>query len=125
MLLPRFTLPLAIIQIISWHTATSPIVICFRDDCSTHSIRVMMHVVLVFKDLCGIIRSIIVTLQKWFMIFNLLIHGHSVTFSCKIVVGGLCIIANMISSFSDQTSVTHPLYYIYYYYDILMTPRIK
>jgi len=69
-----FTLPLAISQMISRHTPTSPNSISPRDDDSTRSIRLMKRVVLVFKDPHGLIWPMIVTMQKWFMIFNLLIQ---------------------------------------------------
>ena len=72
----RFTLPLAISQIISRHTPTSPNSISPRDDDSTRSIRLMKRVVLVFKDPHGLIWPMIVTMQKWFTIFNLLIRDR-------------------------------------------------
>jgi len=72
----RFTLPLAISQIISRHTAMSLSLICPRDYDSTRSIHIMKHVVLVLKDPDGLIWPMIVTMQKWFMIFNLLTQDH-------------------------------------------------
>ena len=72
----RFTLPLAISQIISRHTTTLPNLICPHNDDSTCSICLMKHVVLVFKDPHGLIWPMIVTMQKWFTIFTLLIQDH-------------------------------------------------
>jgi len=72
----RFTLSLAISQIISRHTSTLSNSISPHDDDCTCSIRSMKHVLLVFKDPHGWIWRIIVTMQKWFTIFNLLIQDH-------------------------------------------------
>ena len=72
----RFRLPLAMTQIISRHTPTSPNSICPRDDDSTPSIHLMKCVVIAFKDPHGLIWWIIVTMQKWFTIFNLLIQDR-------------------------------------------------
>jgi len=71
-----FTLPLAISHIISQHTPRLPNSISPHDDDSTHSIRLMKHVVLVFKDTYDLIWPMIVTIQKWFTIFNLLIQDR-------------------------------------------------
>jgi len=72
----RFTLPFALSQTISWHTPTSPNSISPRDDDSTRSIHLVKHVVFVFKDPHGLIWPTIVTMQKWFTRFNLLIRDH-------------------------------------------------
>jgi len=58
-------------------TLKVPNLICLRDSDSTRSIRLMKHVGLVFKDPHGLIWPMIVTMQKWFTIFNLLIKDHS------------------------------------------------
>jgi len=71
-----FTLPLAIWLIISRQTPTSPNSISPCDDGSTRSIHLMKRVVLVFQDPHGLIWPMIVTMQKWFTIFNLLIQDH-------------------------------------------------
>jgi len=63
-------------QIISQHTPTLPYSICPRDDESTCTIRLMKHVVLVFKDPQGVILPMMVTMQKWFTISKLLIEAH-------------------------------------------------
>jgi len=70
----RFTLRLATLQIISRQTPTLPYLISPRDDDSTRSIHLKMRVVLAFKDPHGLIWPMIVTRQKWFTIFNLLIQ---------------------------------------------------
>jgi len=70
----QFTLPLAIIEIIAQDPPTSPNSICPRNDDSNRSIRLINHVVLVFKDLHGLIWPIIVIMQRWFTLLNLLIH---------------------------------------------------
>jgi len=70
----QFTFPWAISQIIAQHTPTSPNSICPRDDDCTPSIHLLKHVGLVFKDSYGLIWPMIVNMQKWFMIFNLLIQ---------------------------------------------------
>jgi len=72
----RFRLLLSISQIIPRHTPTSPDLISPRDDDSTHSIRSMKPVVLVFKDAHGSMWPMIVTMQKWFTILNLLIQDR-------------------------------------------------
>jgi hypothetical protein len=69
----RFIIPLAISHLNSQHTPRLPNSISSRNDDSTHSLRLMKHVVLDFKDPHGLIRTMIVTMQKWFTIFNLLI----------------------------------------------------
>jgi len=70
----RFTCPLPVSKIISRHTPTWPNCVCPRHDDSTRFIHLMKHVVLLFKDPHGIIGPMIVTMQKWFTIFNLLIQ---------------------------------------------------
>jgi len=70
----RFTLPLAISQIGSRLTPMSPNWIYPRDDDRTRSICSIKRVVLVFKDPHGLIFPMIVTMQQWFTIFNLLIQ---------------------------------------------------
>jgi len=72
----QFTLPLAISQIISPHTPTLPNSISPRDNDSTGSIRLMKHLVLLFKNPHGLIWPTIVTIQKWFTIYNLLIQDR-------------------------------------------------
>ena len=72
----RFTLPLAISQIISRHTPTSPNSISPHDDDSTHCIHLPTRLVVVFKDPHGLVWPMIVTMQKWFTIFNVLIQVH-------------------------------------------------
>jgi len=72
----RFKLPLPLSQIISWYTPRSPNSISPRDDDGTSSIRSKKCVVLVFKDPHGLIWPMTVTMQKWFMIFNLLIRDR-------------------------------------------------
>jgi len=72
----RLTLPPVLSQIVSWHTPTSPNSICPRDDDSTRSIHLMKRVVLVFKDSHGLMWPMIVTMQKWFTIFNWLIQDR-------------------------------------------------
>jgi len=121
----QFTLPAAISQIISQCTPTSPNSICDRYTNCTGSVRLMKCVLLVFKDPYRLIGTMIVTLQKWLMTFNLLIQHHSVPCICSTVAGGLCIITIMISCIGTQTSVNNDFYHIYYYYDILTKPRIK
>jgi len=71
-----FPRPLVISQIISWHTPTLPNSICPHNDDSTRSIHSMMRVVLVFKDPHGSIWPMIVAMQNWFTIVNLLIQDH-------------------------------------------------
>jgi len=108
-----FTLPLTISQIISQHTPLSLDSICPRNDDGTHSVRLMKHVVLVFQDPHGSIWPMIVTMQKWFMISNLLIQNRSELDVCSIVAGGWFIIAIMISRIWALTSANHLFYYIY------------
>jgi len=121
----QFALSLAISQIISRHTPTLPNSICPHDDESTHSVRLMQHAVVAFKDPHGFNWPMIVNMQKWFMIFNFLIQKCLVPCGCSTVVGGVCIIAIMISRICDQTSVDNQSNYIYYYYDISTKNRIK
>jgi len=71
-----FTLHVAISQIISQHTPTSPNSIRPRYNHSTSSIHSMKRVVVVFNDPHGLIWPMIVTMQKWFMILNLLWQDH-------------------------------------------------
>jgi len=73
----QFAIPLAISQIICWHNPTSPNSICYRNYDSTRSIRFMHCVGVVFKDPDGVIWTMIMTLQKWFTIFDLLIQDHT------------------------------------------------
>jgi len=120
-----FTLPLAITQMIARQTPTSPNSICSHDDDSTRSICSMKSVVRVVKDPHGLIWPMVVTLQKWFTIFNMLIQNRSVPCSCSTVTGGLCIIMIMISPIWDQTSANNQFNYMYYYYDMSTKPRIK
>jgi len=120
-----FTLLLAISHIISRHTPTLASMICPCDDDSTRSVHLMKRVVLVLNDPPGSIWPMIVTMQKWFTVLNLLIHNWSVPGTGSSVAGGLCIIAIMISPICDQNSINHQFDYIYYYYDILTKPRIK
>jgi len=70
----RFTLSSAISQIISRHSPTSPNLICLREDYSTRSIHLIKGVSLIFEDPYCIIWQMIVTMQKWFMIFISLIQ---------------------------------------------------
>ena len=88
-------------------------------------ICLMKRVVLVFNDPHGIIWPMIVTMQKWFTIFNLLIQDLTLPCSCSTDVGGLCIVAIVISCVWNQTSVNNQLNFIYYYHDISMKPIIK
>jgi len=120
-----FTLALAVLQIISPHTSMLPYLICPHNDDSTPSIHLMMRVVLDFKDHHGLIWPMIVIMQKWFTIFDLLIQDRLVPCSCSTIAGGLCMIAIMISPIWDQTSVNHEFCYIDYYYDISTKPRGK
>jgi len=69
-----FTLPLVISHTLSQHTLTLPNSISPHDDGSTRSIRLINDVVPVLKDLHGLFRPMIVTMHKWFTIFNLLIQ---------------------------------------------------
>jgi len=72
----QFTLPVAISQLISRHTPTLPNSFYTCDDDSTGSTRLMKCVVLVFNDPHGFIWPMIVIMQKWFTIFNLLIQDR-------------------------------------------------
>ena len=121
----HFTVSLAISQSVSCHTPTSLNWISPRIDNSTRSIRFMLHVVLSLKDCDGLIWPMIVTMQKWFIIFTLLIQDLSIPCSCSTIVGELCIIAIMISCIWDQTSVNIQFYNINCYYDTSTKPRIK
>ena len=79
-----FTLCLAVSPIISQHTPMLPNSICPHADDGTHSLCFMQRVVLVLKDPHGLIWPMIVTMQKWFTIFNLLIQDcqyHAVQMS--------------------------------------------
>ena len=68
---------------------------------------------------------LIVTMQKWFKISNVMIQDDSVAYRCSTIVGGLCIIAIIISHIWDQTWVNHQFHFIYYYYERSMIPTIK
>jgi len=72
----QFTLRLEMNQSISRHTPISPNSMSPHDYDSTHSIQSIMRVLIVSKDPHGSIWPIIVTTQKWFMIFNLLIDDR-------------------------------------------------
>jgi len=72
----RFTLPVVLSQIICWHTPRSANAICPRDDESTHSIRSIKHVIIIITDPHVLISPMIVTMQKWFTIFDLLIQDY-------------------------------------------------
>jgi len=96
-----FTFPLGLSTILSLHTTTSPNLICPGYDDSTRSVRLMKYVVVVFKDPHGWIWPMIVTMQKWLRICNLLIQDRLVTCSCSTVTGELCIIVIMISRVWD------------------------
>jgi len=121
----RITLALTISQVISWETLASPNSMCLGNDDSTPSVTSMKRLVYIFKDPHCLIWPMILTMQKWFMILNLLILDVAVRYSSWTVAGGLCIITIMISCVWDQTSVNHQFYYIYYYYDISMKAAIK
>jgi len=101
------TPPLAISHIISPHTLKSPNSICPHGDVSSCYVHSMKSVVLVVKYPHGSIQPMIVTMQKWITIFNLLIQYGSVPCSCSTVAGGSSIIAIMISYVWDQTSVNN------------------
>jgi len=109
----------------SQRTPSSPSWNCPRDDSSTCSLRVIKSLVLVFKYPHGWIWPMIVTMQKWFKIFTLLILHHPAASWCSTVSRELCIIAIMCSVGCDQTSPSHQFYYIDYYSDISMNPRMK
>jgi len=72
----QFTLRLAISQIISLHTPTSANSISTHDDNSSRCIHSTMRSVFVFKDPHGLVWPMIVTMQKWFTIFNVLIQDR-------------------------------------------------
>ena len=120
----QFTVPLAISRIVSQHTPISADLISPHNDDCTRSVCKMKFVVLVFKDPHCFSWPMIVSMQKWFTIFNLLIQCCSVPCSCSTVRGGWCSIGIMIACIWDQTSVNYQFYFIYYHYDISMKPRI-
>jgi len=114
----RFTLSLAISQIISTHTHTLRNLIRPANDDSTDSVRLMKHVVCLFKDPTSLNSPMIRTIERWFTIFQSLIRDPSVPCTHSTIAGLLCIITIMISQVWHQTSVNHQFYYIYYYDDI-------
>jgi len=69
-----FTLSLVISQFISRHTPTLPNTLCPHLDDSTRSVRLMMRVVHLLKAPPGLIWPMIVTMQKWFTIFDVWIQ---------------------------------------------------
>jgi hypothetical protein len=71
----RFTIPLAVSQIISWHTPAAPNLIYPCDHDTTCSIHLMTCEVLECTDPYGLIWPMILTMQMLFMTFNWLIQN--------------------------------------------------